>query len=85
MREQIQSAALTASGFAAFRRAVASLINLIVYLTYPRAVKHYLLELGRLPNVALPATYNELRWAKSQLTNSALGPAALVWQGLRVG
>lgn len=30
----------------------------------------------------LPATYNQLRWAKSRLTNSALGPAALVWLGL---
>lgn len=32
----------------------------------------------------LPATYSQLRWAKSQLTNSALGPASLVWLGLEL-
>lgn len=32
----------------------------------------------------LPATYERLRWAKSQVTNSALGPASLVWLGLQL-
>ena len=32
----------------------------------------------------LPATYDRLLWRKSQLANSALGPAALVWLGLEL-
>lgn len=59
LREQSHRAALSPLRFAPFRRAAGWLVNLLVYAAYPRALRHYWLELRRLPNVALPSTYNE--------------------------
>lgn len=60
MREQIDHAAVPGIvPIAIFRRAAGWLTNLLVYLRYPRALRHYWAELHRLPNVAFPTTYNE--------------------------
>ena len=50
------------------------------------AAADYLLPVAEreLKRRTLPATYDRLLWRKSQLANSALGPAALVWLGLEL-
>jgi hypothetical protein len=57
--KQIQSAGLTVASLAALRHLLGWVVNFIVYARYPRALKHYWLELRTLPNVALPRTYYE--------------------------
>ncbi len=34
-------------------------LNLGIYACYPRALRHYVVELGKFPNVAFPSSYHE--------------------------